>query len=268
MCFSALIKRDMKYFESEFGATWVRESIERFETRSANDPKRFSPLKDRIFQGSYAPVLHLDYSGNLGISPMRYGTYEPSFITNPKLKRAFNARRDNLESPYWTNAYRIHHGFVVLNGFYEWVPVKKLITAGVVSMPQVKAQFEKEIADRKERVLAQGKKYALTKTEKIEPIFRDITIQFKPSDHSDLFVPVIFTERILEDGMVDQGFAIVTDDPQHEVLTTGHDRSPCFVVKSALQEWIDTQPRIYGDFPQILDRKPSKYFEHQLLLAG
>ncbi|MBC7659243.1 MAG: SOS response-associated peptidase family protein [Chitinophagaceae bacterium] len=255
----------MKALELRFDGHWIREDLTTFEERSKGNPKAFPPMKDRIFQGSYAPILHRDKIGKIGVSPMRYGVYQPSFIKDPKIAKAFNARRDNLTAPYWSEAFEKHHGFVVLNGFYEWVGVSDLIKAGVVSIKDVKAQFAKESLERKERILASGKKYAETATEKKDPRFRKIIIKFQPKDESDLYVPVVYTTKKLEGGAYDYGFAIVTDDPQHEVLAAGHDRSPAFVTQDAVLDWIDIKGKSTGDLQNVLDQKPPKYFEHALL---
>jgi len=268
MCFSAMVKRDMKKFGIDFGGHWIREDLETFEERSKLDPKLFPAMKDRIFQGSYTAVMHKTKAGDIGASPMRYGVYQPGFIKDPKIAKAFNARRDNLTAPYWSDAYEKHHGFVVLNGFYEWVAVSDLLKAGVVKISEIKAQFEKETEERKERILAAGKKYAMTATEKKDPRFRKIIIHFQPKDGSDLYVPVVYTRKKLDDGGVDYGFAIVTDDPQHEVLAAGHDRSPSFVTKEAVLDWIDLKGKSSADFQEILNHKPPKFFEHQLASAA
>ncbi len=265
MCFSALVKRDMKKFGLEFGAQWIREDLERFENRSSLSPKLFPPMKDRIFQGSYAPVLRTMVSGEIGVSPMRYGVYQPSFIKDPKIAKAFNARRDNLTAPYWSEAFQRNHGFVLLDGFYEWVSVNDLLKAGVVRLQEIREQFERETEERKQRIIDAGKKYSMTPTERKDPHFRKIIIKFEPKDQATLYVPVVFTSRILEDGFVDFGFAIVTDDPQREVLAAGHDRSPSFITKEAVVDWNEIKGKSLSDFQDILDQKPQKYFDHALV---
>lgn len=267
MCFSAMIKRDMKAAGLDIEAHWVREDIQLFARRSEQNPKLFPTMRSRIFQGSYAPVFHLDKSGKLGVSPMRYGVYQPEFIKDPRIAKAFNARRDNLQAPYWSEAFQLHHGFVLLDRFYEWVEVQDLIKAGRVGFEDVRRQFEKESIERKLRILAAGKKYAQTATEKKDPLGRKIIIEFHPEDDEELFVPVLFTEKVIGDGEIDRGFAIVTDDPQHEVLAAGHDRSPAFVTRAAVMDWIDIAGKRYGDFQNVLNEKPKKFFEHQLAIA-
>lgn len=195
---------------------------------------------------------------------MRYGVYQPEFIKDPRIAKAFNARRDNLQAPYWSEAFQNRHGFVLLESFFEWVEVQDLLGAGVVDFAAVKAQFEKDALERKERILAAGKKYAPTATEAKDPKTRKIIIQFHPEDDQGLFVPVVYTEKILEDGAPDHGFAIVTDDPQHEVLAAGHDRSPSFITREAVLDWIDVRNKGFRDFQKLLDQKPPKLFEHKL----
>ncbi|MES2744369.1 MAG: SOS response-associated peptidase family protein [Bdellovibrionota bacterium] len=267
MCFSALIKRDMKAAGIDMDSHWIREDLQLFERRSESDPKKFPAMKERIFQGTYAPVFHYDKKSKLGVSPMRYGVYQPEFIKDPRLAKAFNARRDNLQAPYWSEAFQSHHGFVLLDSFFEWVGVGDLVSAGRVEIKDIKSQFEKESKERKLRILATGKKYALTPTEKKDALERKIIIQFHPEDDEALFVPVLFTERVLEDGYIDRGFAIVTDDPQHEVLAAGHDRSPSFITREAVMDWIDLNGKRFGDFQNLLDQKPKKFFEHHLASA-
>ena len=264
MCFSAMIKRDMKAEGFDIERHWIREDVRLFEQRSKTNPKSFPAMRDRIFQGSYAPVFHLDQAGGLGVSPMRYGVYQPEFIKDTRIAKAFNARRDNLQAPYWSEAFQKRHGFVLLGSFYEWVEVQDLLRAGVVDFAEVKAQFEKETLERKERIIAAGKKYVPTATESKDPKTRKIVIQFHPEDDQALFVPVVYTEKRLEDGAPDRGFAIVTDDPQHEVLAAGHDRSPSFVTREAVLEWIDVKNKGFRDLLQLLDQKPPKHFEHKL----
>lgn len=267
MCFSVLIKRDMQDAGLDIETHWIKEDIQLFLRRLEKYPKRFAAMKDRLFQGGYAPVFHKDKTGKLGASPMRYGVYQPDFVKDPRIAKAFNARRDNLQAPYWSEAFQTHHGFVLLDRFYEWVEVQDLIRAGEVGLEEVRKQFARESKERKLRILAAGKKYAPTPTEKKDPSERKIIIEFHPEDDEGLFVPVVFTEKRLADGEIDRGFAIVTDDPQHEVLAAGHDRSPSFITRDAVMDWIEVKGKGYGDFQNILDQKPKKFFEHHLAPA-
>ncbi len=266
MCYSAMIKRDMKAAGLDLETHWIREDIQLYERRSSLDSKAFPPMKPRIFQGTYAPVYHLHKNGQLGASPMRYGVYQPEFIKDPRIAKAFNARRDNLVAPYWSEAFQLHHGFVLLDSFFEWVESSDLIRAGRVGLEEIKGHFEREKTERKLRILAAGKKYSETPTEKKAPLERKIIIQFRPDDEVELFVPVLYTERLLADGAIDRGFAIITDDPQHEVLAAGHDRSPAFITREAVMDWIDLKNKTYRDFMSLLDQKPKKFFEHKLAL--
>lgn len=264
MCYSAMIKRDMKAAGLDIEKHWIREDIQLFEQRNATDPKHFPAMKDRIFQGSYAPVYRMGKSGELGVTPMRYGIYQPEFIRDPRIAKAFNARRDNLTAPYWSEAFQRHHGFVTLDSFFEWVEVRDLIQAGEVDLEKIVEEFSKESKARKLRILSAGKKYAETATEKKAPLDRKITIRFRPEDDEALFVPVIFAEKVLADGEIDRGFAIVTDDPQREVLAAGHDRSPSFITQDAVLDWIRTENKSYAEFQALLNQKPKKHFRHAL----
>lgn len=237
MCYSALIKRDVDGLGRRFVAIAVRTQIDEYAVRSSTDPKRFPPLDDRIFPGHYAPVI-FERDGARVIEVMRYGAYPPENIFNPKKYTSFNARRDNLTSSFWSNAFLRHHGFIVLQGFYEWVAVKDLLKAGVVTLDDVKAEFARQSEERKAKILVQGKKYKPTPTELKDPLDRQIIIEFKPTADADLLVPVIFSEKKLDSGEVDKGFAIVTDEPLPDILEAGHDRSPVILNEESIAAWI------------------------------
>ena len=110
---------------------------------------------------------------------MRYGAYPPAHILDPKKYTSFNARRDNLTSRFWSEAFLKHHGFIVLDGFYEWVTVKDLLNAGVVKLADIEKEFSRQSAERKEKILADGRKWKPTPTENKNPVDRQIIIEFK-----------------------------------------------------------------------------------------
>lgn len=264
MCYSALIKRDIKQLGLRFGAVPVREQIDDYMKASTADPKRFPPLADRIFPGSYAPVL-FERKGELVIEIMRYGAYPAIPLKSPSRYTSFNARRDNLGSPFWANAFLKHHGFIVLRGFYEWVAVKDLLKAGIVTRADVEARFQRQAEERKAKILAQGKKYKPTPTEAKDAALRQIIIEFQPHDRgAEFLVPVIFSEKKLEDGRPDKGFAIVTDDPLPDIAAAGHDRSPIILSENAIAQWLHPEDATSAKMDAILARAELPRFDHGL----
>lgn len=267
MCYSALIKRDIEALGRRFGATLVREQIDEYGHQSHSDPKRFPPLTDRIYPGYYAPVLY-EREGQRVIEIMRYGAYPPASITHPSKYTTFNARRDNLTSPFWSEAYLKHHGFIVIEGFYEWVAVRDLLKAGVVTLKDVETEFEKQSEERKAKILAQGKKYKPTPTELKSPAFRQIVIEFKPKDGAELLCPVIFSEKNLDNGYVDKGFAIVTDEPLPDIESAGHDRSPVMLNESQIKEWLTLKAAASTKMDAVLAKGRELAFSHRLAEAS
>lgn len=199
---------------------------------------------------------------------MRYGTYPPTTISDPARYTSFNARRDNLKSPFWANAFMKHHGFITIEAFYEWVNVKDLLRAGVVTIDQVKAEFAKQAAERKSKILAAGKKYKPTPTEQKPAEDRKIIIEFRPEDGSELLVPVIFSRNPKASEPGNAGFAIITDDPPLEVSTAGHDRCPIILHEEAMEEWLRVEKSNAEQMLKLLSHYARVTFKHSLPLAA
>jgi putative SOS response-associated peptidase YedK len=164
-----------------------------------------------------------------------------------------------------------HHGFVVLEAFYEWVAVKDLLQAGVVTMAQVKAEFDKQSEERKVRILAAGKKYQPTPTELKDPRLRQIVIEFKPDDGNPLLVPTILSYSEVGtsfDQGRDAGFAIITDVPTAEIAKAGHDRCPVILDWNEIQLWLDPNSLSAKAFIELLSNRKNRVFEHKLAEAA
>lgn len=259
MCYSALVKQSAKALGIEFGVE-VRTGFDAFaEYERRPNKKLFPKLEERIFPGSYAAVIANDSEGRI-VLPMRYGAYPPPGISD-KAYTTFNARRDNLTSPFWKFAFKKHHGFVVLKAFYEWVSVQDLLRAKVVKLADIEAEFTRMAAERKAKVEAAGKKYKPTPTELKDPRFRQIIIEFRPEDGKEYAVPVIFSHRKVE-GIDDWGFAIITDEPPPFVSDAGHDRCPVFLDRAYLDQWLDVESDV--DFVKLLGKQSIPTLVHAL----
>lgn len=264
MCYSALVKSSLKAGDP-FGEFLTRIQLDEYREYQSKNPTRFAALAGRIFPGTHAPVSFLK-NGRRCTELMRYGAYAPAEIKDPRKYTTFNARRDNLDSPFWSTAFMRHHGFVVLQAFYEWVEVKDLLAAGVVTVAQVKEEFRRQAEERKAKILASGKKYAPTPTEKKDPRFRKIIIEFKPEDGSDLYVPVIFNRNPIKDELSPYcGFAIVTDEPTPEIAAAGHDRCPIILREDAIAQWLDVG-RTKSELEKLLVQRQKITFRHGLPL--
>jgi putative SOS response-associated peptidase YedK len=258
MCYSALVYQSRKDLEDRYFAHTVREQIEAFDSRSKENPKLYPAVAERIYPGHYAPVIY-DKGGRRVLELMRYSAYFPPYA--PKAFSSFNARRDNLTSPYWKEAVR-NHGFIVLKGFYEWVNVADLLKAGIVKIDDVKADFARQAEERKQKILSSGKKYKPTPTELKDPRFRRIVIEFKPEDGEDLIVPVIFNQ-----GDVFEGFALITDEPPREIAEAGHDRCPIILDPKYLDQWLGSSG-INAEIDSLLTHRKRTTFRHWLAPAA
>lgn len=262
MCFSALVKKDLEYLGAKYGAVWVREQFDEYFEDSKRDPRKFPPLMERIFPRHYAPVI-VPREGKLHVELMRYFSFTPSFAREPD--GHYNARRDNLHSPFWSNAFMKHHGFIVLEAFYEHVLVADLLKAGIVTIEQVKSQFEKKAQDRRNKRLSEGKPYVPTKEELKATEERKTVIEFRPSDAQDLLVPVVFSYPREPEGR--PGFAIVTDEPPFEVASAGHDRCPVVLPFEVISKWIDPARQTSDELTALLGFERRVTFKHGLAAA-
>ncbi len=258
MCFSVYVRQDFENLEIEYDADTNFGKWNRLIVTQAKLPDEDS----RIFANYYAPVI--TYIDNKKvIEPMRYSCYSPSYMTEAQVKKlsTFNARRDSLQKRFWSEAFGVNHGIIVLKGFYEWVAVKDLVKTGVVTIDQIRAKFEQESEERKQKILSQGKKYAPTKTELKDPIFRNIIIEFRPDISEDLVVPVIYNTN--KEG-TDYGFAIITDEPTPEIQAAGHDRMPINLSRNAIEDWLHPQGKSFEQIDLLFDVKEKEKFSYKI----
>ncbi len=269
MCYSALMKRDLKELERDLAATPLAARFAAYAAAGGRDPKKFPALHSRIFPGHYGPVVHAGAGGRVA-EPMRYGAYPPPTIAHPERYTTFNARRDNLSSPFWRPAFLQNHGAVILRAFYEWVAVPDLLAAGVVTLADVRAAFARQADERRRKLLAAGKKAKPTPTELKDPLERRIIIEFRPLDGEDLLVPTIFSPNpfVGPDAADAFGFAIVTDDPPPEISLAGHDRCPVVLPAEALAAWLSPANKTAKQLAELLMRRRRTTFGHALPQAA
>ena len=264
MCYSAMVKRDMDALRKKFGPILVRSDEPLwYEQMHEKNPKLFPKVAERIYSGRFAPVVHRDGRGNLTCELMRYSAFPPASIPDPSKLTTFNARRDNLRSPFWMECYGKGHGVVLLSGFFEWVAVKDLLAAGHVSLDEVTRGFERQKEERRARIEASGKRYAPTKTELVDPRLRKTIIQFTAESSEALVAPVIFNSGLLGGERV-QGFALVTDEPPPEVLAAGHDRCPILLEDDAWAAWLAPRGKTPKELDALLGVQKKPRFVHSL----
>ncbi len=274
MCYSALVRTNLKYFEDKFGANIKKNKLDDLVKLAEEDPKHYHQVSRRIFPDTgFAPVAFMD-NGVLVVEPMRYGVFLPESIhawwkTKGKGKPTnYNARRDNLHSKYWDTAFQRNHGFAIIDGFYENVAVRDLVQAKVVTLAEINAEFERRARARQERYRFSKKKYTPTKTEQKPTLDRTIEIYFEPGSDAELIVPVIINTETDLNKYPMKGFAFVTDAPLPEVAAAGHDRSPVFLNDKDIFDWLQIESKTAKDFDEILARGRHVVFHHSLEKAA
>lgn len=265
MCYSALIKKKSKILGIDIQIRTDDDSWQDFERLQGADSNKFKMAMDgRVYPRWFAPVLILE-NGQYAYKPMRYELWPSSFKEEPKNLTLFNARRDNLlKSNVWNRLIGKRHGVVCLEKFYEWVEVKDLVSAGVVSLREVEKKFEAIELEKKKTALASGKKYKATPTTLKPATERKIEISFFPQTKDFILAPVIYDIIKLQDGTEMFSFALITDEPQAEVSAAGHDRSPIFLNVESAVEWMSPGDAKPEDVISILNKTESVVYKHAI----
>ena len=147
--------------------------------------------------------------------------------------------------------------------------VQDLVEAGHVSIEAVEIEFAKQRREREEKWLAKGKsldKLKPTVAEKQPILERKIIIEFRPQKLPYLMTPIIFSLP-QEDSLPYPGFAVVTDNPQEEIMAAGHDRMPIYLSKEGARQWLAGAGQDMDEIQKILDLRNPEFFIHDLAEA-
>lgn len=269
MCYSAIIKQKTRGFNIPIDVRDDGKFWDEFFIQQKTDPKKYQVAAEdgRIFPYYYAPVL-VNLENCYQYLPMRYQLFpsSPMYKDDPKHLSLFNARRDTLTKPngLWGPLLEHNRGIVVLESFFEWVEVKDLVRAGVVTLDEIKNRFETIEVAKKKMALSIGKPYKKTKTASLPAIERKIEICFRPETTETILAPVIWDCRTLENGYSLFSFALLTDDPPIEVRQAGHDRCPIFLSDEAALNWLDPKNTDTRQLIASLDQRQTVKYVHRL----
>lgn len=226
MCYSVMVKQDLKLLQSRFGAIPIRESFARYEELSEANPKKYKPLAahGRIYPNYYAPIIvAAEEPESLAprlIRPMRYRIRPHGSAEEvPTKYNMFNARLDALTTRRtWKGVFGRRHGILVFEKFFEWVPDPET-----------------------------GKKKV---------------VAFSPKDRDLMWSPVLWDRWTSVDGKeVIESFAIITGDPPPEVRDAGHDRCPIFLQESLIGDWLSPRGKSPTELVNMLKQIEPTYFE-------
>lgn len=182
----------------------------------------------RIFPGTFVPVMVME-GGRKVFKPMRYHC-RPAHVPasfDAEYPGCYNARRDSLRG-FWKHQYGHTHGVVILNAFYEHVPLH----------------------------LVEGR--ALEPGEAVKTTI----VEFKPDTEQDLLAACIWS-RWSAPGEPDLlSFALITEDPPSEILAVGHDRCVVPIRPEDLEVWLQPNLGTLAAQDAILDRRLRPFFLH------
>ena len=197
-----------------------------------DDLKRTEPRSrdSRIFPMTYAPIAVND-NGNLWIQPMRYGCRLQGKPANydRRFPGTYNARRDNLNG-FWSQAYGSRHGVMIVESFYENVPVH----------------------------LYEGRDLEPGEEEK------NMVLHFQPQPAQPMFVACLWSPWTGKDEPDLNSFAAITDEPPPEIEATGHQRCVIALKEENLREWLAPQTVSKDRLEEILSDSAERYFEHRV----
>lgn len=270
MCYSAMVQQNLKSMEQRFGAIPVRESFSAHSAlvaASAKGYQELDPERSRIFPNSFCAVMAQTATG-LRIHPMRYQMWPSGFQEDPQKLSLYNARLDRLQSPFWGPMWMSHHGFILIEAFFEWVRVSDLLQAGKVSEQEIKVYFESKTLERKKKIELSGRPYRLTKAEKTPFEERKLIISFTPERRGEaLLVPVLWAEHRLPDGVILRSFAVVTKEAPPEVARAGHHRCPVILEETQMEYFLNCFDASSKDMVSLLERAQPPTLIHHLAAA-
>jgi len=85
-------------------------------------------------------------------------------------------------------------------------------------------------------------------------------IEFRPKDEKLFWVACLW-DRWEKEGEYIDSFAMITDEPNPEVLEKGHDRTPIVLKEEHLLDWLQPQNETKGELYEMLEDKKPLYFE-------
>lgn len=188
---------------------------------------------DRVYAGSFCPVMVRDAAGQLVVRPMRYQCRPAGMPAafDRRYPGLYNARRDNLTG-FWKSVYAHTHAIVVAEAFLEHVDRHKL----------------------EGRELEPGEEV------------QDVVILFAPSNGQLMQFACLWSHWIGRDEPDLLSFALVTDEPPPEVSMAGHDRCPIPLKSANVAAWLAAPAP--ADYQAILDDRERPYYAHQLAAAA
>jgi putative SOS response-associated peptidase YedK len=169
--------------------------------------------------------------GRLVVKPMRYHCRLDGWTPAMEGKYGtYNARRDSLGTT-WKKIFGYQHGIMVVDRFYEHVPLHKV----------------------ERREIRPGEQE------------KDTILEFSPQPAAPMLVACLWNRSMGWGDEIDfYSFAAITDEPPVEVAAAGHDRCIVPIRRENLQAWLTPNPENLDQLQHILEDRDRPYYEHRL----
>lgn len=186
----------------------------------------------RIFPKHYISVVVLNKNREKVVVPMRYqmrpSNKDEAF--DSEFEGCYNARFDSIDRvEWWRDALGKRHGIILVKKFYENVPTEKYL-----------------------------KNFDLDKDSQSK---KNIVLCFEPENTEDMYIPVLWDVWRKKGEATLYSCALITDEPAPEIARAGHDRTPVFLKKSAVDSWLNAQGAV-EDIKKILQQRENPGYKH------
>lgn len=231
MCFSVQVDIDLKKLSQLYKAQINAKAFDYLKNAALTDPKGHKYVQDdgRVFTKIWSPVI-IFHKGQREIRPMRYQLL-PHFCEDNKYTRVNpkTARKVEIKNTY--NAR-----------------MESLLTGKAWQKP-----FGNYHA-----ILPTLSFYEWVEGESGKEIFK-----FTPKTNEHMNIACLYDNWFGPKDEIIQSFAIITRDPEPEVLEAGHDRTPVNLERENIDKWLITDKRAPAEFLELLNNPHRPFYEHQ-----
>ncbi len=207
-----------------------------FDLDRHGSEKLKSESESRIYPFHYVSIICLNDKGEKIVLPMRYlmRPHDEDESFDRTHNGCYNARFDNLTKiSFWKDSLEKRRGIVVVNKFYENVPIEKYPNRKKLS------------ADFKDK--------------------ENIVVCFEPKGIDEMYIPVLWDCWKKKGQAPLYTAALITDDPAPEVRATGHDRTPIFLKASVIDNWLNAKGTAGEIKDSALSEREKPYYEHEVI---
>ncbi len=212
---------------------------------SKAEPFKLPDKDDRIFSGGFTDVIVME-EGELILKPMRFHIRPTGSKT--EVPNLYNARIDKLDvRENWQRLYMRKHCLIPFKNFYENVEVLEDYRT-----VETKRAIKTSVKTKQISMFENGD--LLPETGEQVKINRLIT--FHPGTREIMWAIGFWDEWISPCRQFSfMSFALITDDPPHEVLIMGHDRCPIFIKRENIIKFLNPDKFNRNEMYEIMKQK-------------